>query len=191
MRHTLTLLFVSPVLVLAGSCRGADRPPAPAGSATADAPVSTRPASAPQPGAPQGSAPAPAPIVSARSSGDDGGAAAAVVRAYYDAIQSRDYRRAYGLWEDAGRASGQSFDAFRRGFAETASVELTVGAPGRVEGAAGSRYVDVPVAVTAVQRDGTVRRFRGRYTLRRAVVPGATDAERHWHLYAARVARVD
>jgi hypothetical protein len=110
-------------------------------------------------------------------------AAVAVVKAYYDAINARDYPRAYRLWESDGRASGLSFDTFRQGFAETARVELTASDPGRVEGAAGSRYVVVPVEIVATQRDGTVRRFGGRYTLRRSVVPGTNNPD--WHLYTA------
>jgi hypothetical protein len=130
---------------------------------------------------------------SAPSSVDSAASAAsavAVVRDYYDAIRARDYPRAYALWEDAERATGQSLEDFRRGFAQTVSVELTVGTPSRVEGAAGSRYVDVPVEVAAAQRDGTMRHFRGRYTLRRVVVPGATTAQQSWRLYSAHLAPV-
>jgi hypothetical protein len=118
-------------------------------------------------------------------------AAVAVVRDYYDAIRERDFERAYGLWGDAERMPGQTLDEFRSGFAETASVEVTPGEPGRVEGAAGSRYIDVPVEIEATQKDGTVQRFRGTYALRRAVVPGATEEQRRWRLYAANIARVD
>src|SRR5690606_26247468 len=113
---------------------------------------------------------------------DDGSAeaAAAVIRDYYAAIAARDYARAYGHWADGGAASGQSFEQFRAGFAETASVTADVGAPGRVEGAAGSRYVSVPVEVRATTTAGAAQCFRGTYTLRRAVVPGATTEQRSW-----------
>src|SRR5690606_21398974 len=112
-------------------------------------------------------------------------AAAAVIRDYYAAIAARDYARAYGHWSDGGAASGQSFEQFRAGFAETASVTADVGAPGRVEGAAGSRYVSVPVEVRATTTAGAAQCFRGTYTLRRAVVPGATAEQRRWHIASA------
>ena len=110
-------------------------------------------------------------------------AAADVIRRYYSAVSARDYATAYALWNDGGKASGQSFDAFARGFRETRTARATLGAPGRIEGAAGSRYVRLPVTVDATLRDGTRQRFTGRYTLRRAApVPGATAEDRRWHI---------
>jgi hypothetical protein len=112
-----------------------------------------------------------------------------VVRGYYAGIEAHDYRRAYALWGDGGRASGQTYQQFRAGFARTAHVEVEVGEPGRVEGAAGSRYVEVPVVVRARTVDGETQRFEGTYTLRRTVVDGATPAQRHWHLFSADLSR--
>jgi len=117
-------------------------------------------------------------------------AAAAVVRGYYAAIDARDYRRAYSAWEREGAASGQSFDAFQRGFYSTATVSVHLGEPGRIEGAAGSRYVDIPVDITARKTGGGVQRFRGTYTLRRAVVTGASPEQRMWHIYSAHIRAV-
>jgi len=114
-------------------------------------------------------------------------AAVAVIRDYYAAIDAHDYRRAYLAWEQEGAASGQSFDAFRRGFDSTASVAVQLGAPSRIDGAAGSRYVTVPVQITARTTGGAVQRFVGTYTLRRAVVTGATPEQRTWHIYSAKV----
>lgn len=123
---------------------------------------------------------------------DSGSAAAAVavVRDYYAAIDARDYRRAYRAWEQEGAASGQSFDAFRHGFDSTRSVAVQLGTPSRIEGAAGSRYVTVPVQVTARTAGGAVQHFAGTYTLRRAVVTGATPEQRTWHIYSAKVTSV-
>ena len=59
------------------------------------------------------------------------------------------------------------------------------GTPGRLDAAAGSRYVEVPVTVEAAQRDGSVRRYAGSYTLRRAVVDGATAEQRAWRIASA------
>ena len=111
--------------------------------------------------------------------------AAVVVRDYYAAIAARDFARAYAAWSDGGRGSGQSPEQFASGFAGTVSVEVSVGDPGPVEGAAGSRYVEVPVGVSAVHADGSVHRYAGRYTLRRAVVDGATPEQRAWRIASA------
>jgi hypothetical protein len=121
----------------------------------------------------------------------DAAAAAAVIRRYYEAIDARDYHTAYREWEQSGAASGQSFSAFRGGFAETADVTVQIGEPGRVEGAAGSRYVDVPVTITAHTTGGVVQHFAGTYVLRRVVVPGASPEQRTWHIYSAKIAAVD
>src|SRR5690606_1019506 len=116
--------------------------------------------------------------------------AADVIRRYYAAIAAQDFRLAYSLWGDGGAASGQTLDAFSRGFEETASVVAEVGPPGRVEPAAGSRYVQVPVVVHATTAGGEEQRFEGTYTLRRSVVDGATDRQRRWHIASAEVVRV-
>jgi len=117
----------------------------------------------------------------------DEAAAADVVRGYYAAIAAHRYRAAYELWAERGQASGQGFPAFAQGFAGTASVTAAVGPPGRMEGAAGSRYVEVPVTIRAVTTTGERQRFRGSYTLRRSVVEGASAAQRRWHIYSARI----
>src|SRR5437763_11001633 len=72
-----------------------------------------------------------------QTSADD---AANVVRAYYRAIDERRYGDAYRQWASDGAASGKSFEAFRDGFASTATVDVAPGPPGPIEGAAWSRY---------------------------------------------------
>jgi hypothetical protein len=124
----------------------------------------------------------PAPPMPAEPTPAD---AAAVVDAYYAAIAANQYPRAYALWSGGGQASGQTAQQFAGGFADTASVSVDVGTPGRVDAAAGSRYVEIPVTVTATRRDGSVHRYAGAYTLRRAVVDGATAEQRAWRIASA------
>ena len=119
---------------------------------------------------------------SSSESADD---AAEVLRQYYDAINAADYRRAYALWENRGAASHQTYEQFAAGFAETRSTQADVGTPGRVEGAAGSHYVEIPVVVRAVTKSGESQRFQGTYVLRRSVVDGALPEQRRWHIYRA------
>lgn len=130
-------------------------------------------------------------VVAPSQDGAPGSAeAAGVLRRYYAAIHARDFRRAYELWGDDGAASGQTFEEFAAGFEETARAEIEIGPPGRVEAAAGSRYVEVPVEIRAVTTSGEQERFEGTYTLRRSVVDGATEQQRRWHIYSATLRRV-
>lgn len=111
--------------------------------------------------------------------------AVAVVREYYAAINARSYGRAYALWSDGGRASGQSPQQFADAFDATAGIAVQIGEPGRIEAAAGSRYVEVPVSLAATGEDGELRRYRGAYVLRQAVVDGADDGQRAWRIASA------
>lgn len=117
------------------------------------------------------------------------GRAMAVVRAYYAAIGAKKYRRAFELWADHGAASGQTFSKFVKGFAHTRRVAVELGKPSRIEPAMGSRYIRIPVVIRAVTDGGAHQRFKGTYTLRRGVVEGATPAQRHWHIYSAKISR--
>jgi len=115
--------------------------------------------------------------------------AVAWIRDYYKAIDDHRYRDAYAHWEQGGQASGKSFDEFREGFGETERVEVTVGAPGPIGAAAGSRYIEVPVRIEARARGGERQIFSGSYTLRLSVVDGATPEQRSWHIYSAAIRR--
>lgn len=93
---------------------------------------------------------------------DDRSTPAALVRSYYNAITRQEYARAWGYYADPKPEAG--YDAFVRGFAETASSTVEVGAV-TSEGAAGSVYSGVPVAVTATDADGAASGFSGCYTI--------------------------
>jgi len=114
---------------------------------------------------------------------------AGVIRRYYSAIKSKRYDDVYRLWSDSGRASGQAPGEFAAGFSKTASVNVTVGDSVRVEGAAGSQYATVPVSVDALLNGGERQHFIGTYTLRRAMVDGASTEQRQWRIYSAHLRR--
>lgn len=133
----------------------------------------------------EGSAPAPAPVADSTSATS----AVAWIQDYYKAIDEHRYPDAYTHWEQGGQASGKSFDEFREGFGETERVEVTVGAPGPIGAAAGSRYIEVPVRIEARTRAGAQQSFSGAYTLRLSVVDGATPEQRSWHIYSAAIRR--
>jgi hypothetical protein len=111
-----------------------------------------------------------------------------LIRAYYEAIDAKHYRDAYACWARQGEASGQTFQRFEAGFAQTDSVRVEVGNPSDIGAAAGSRYITIPVRVVAHSR-GTIETFVGTYTLRRSVVDGATREQRLWRIEGADIRR--
>jgi hypothetical protein len=152
---------------------------------------------APMPAQQETAVPSSAPAIEttpamAVETGDAATPAAArqVVVDYYAAIDAGDYAKAYALWSDDGAASGQTFQHFSGGYANTKFVRAVVGEPVDEEGAAGSRYIQVPVELSALQRDGSERRYRGRFTLRAVVADGASQEQRRWHLASAEMQRI-
>ncbi len=113
------------------------------------------------------------------------------VREYYANINARSFGRAYVLWSGNGNASGQSPQQFADGFADTTGVSVEIREPSGMDAASGSRFIQVPVVVAASQRDGSVRKYAGTFTLRYSVVDGATPDQRHWRISAADLREVD
>lgn len=116
--------------------------------------------------------------------------ALAVLNRYFAAIDAHHFHDAYHLWFDDGAASGMTLEEFARGYDHTRSTTFTAGTPGRIEGAAGSRYIEIPVTIDAETTEGRHQRFTGRITLRRVVVPGADPDERSWHIYSAAIREI-
>lgn len=130
------------------------------------------------------------PDAAREAPGDEAADAMDVIRAYYRAIREHRYADAWRLWDAGGAASGKSLDEFQSGFTETAGVEVTLGTPGPLGAAAGSRYLEIPVRVVATLRNGTRQEFAGAYTLRRSVVDGATPEQQSWRIYSAKLRQV-
>ncbi|HVB64295.1 MAG TPA: hypothetical protein VNE17_06160 [Nitrolancea sp.] len=86
------------------------------------------------------------------------------IRSYYNAINRKEYARAYSYWESNVDSSQlPAFAAFQQGYAATASVKLTLGSP--VNGAgAGQLYTSVPATIVAKMTDGSTQTFVGCYT---------------------------
>jgi heat shock protein HslJ len=112
---------------------------------------------------------------------DEPGDPLATLAAYYDAINARDYRRAFSYWD----APTTPFEKFASGFADTDRVRLLVEPSTRVEGAAGSAYADVSTIVVATTRAGNERVFAGCYVMRRSNVQ-----DRGWKIYRADISQV-
>jgi len=105
----------------------------------------------------------------------------ATLASYYDAINARDYRRAFGFWE----SPPSSYEQFARGFGDTDRVRVLVQPSPRVEGAAGSVYADISTIVVATTRSGNERVFAGCYVMRRSNVE-----DRGWHIYRGDLSQV-
>ncbi|KQZ78261.1 hypothetical protein ASD64_13045 [Mesorhizobium sp. Root157] len=94
---------------------------------------------------------------------DDRSNAADVVQSLYNAINRHEYARAWDYFGDTKPA--EDFETFTKGYDGTASVEVETGSVGE-EGAAGSIFFSVPVAIRATGTDGSEKIFSGCYTLR-------------------------
>lgn len=94
---------------------------------------------------------------------DDRSDAAAVIRSLYSAINRHEFARAWGYYGDTKPA--KDFDTFVKGYDGTGKVDVETGAISD-EGAAGSIYYSVPVAIRATDKDGNDAVFAGCYTLR-------------------------
>ncbi len=96
---------------------------------------------------------------------DDRSTAEEVIRSYYNAINSKQYARAYSYWM-AGLAASQlpPFDQFQQGYAKTLYVGVTFGSVGEGVGL-GNIYYSVPVELESKTSDVGVQTFVGCYTL--------------------------
>lgn len=107
--------------------------------------------------------------------------AAQVVQTYYALIGEKKYADAWALWQGD---SGMSADEFAASFDAFSQYDAQIGAPGEMEGAAGSSYVDVPVQIYGRTKAGVPFHKLGTVTLRRVNdVDGSTEAQRRWHIY--------
>jgi len=89
--------------------------------------------------------------------------AASLVKSLYNAVSRHEYARAWDYFGDA--KPSKSFEEFEKGYADTDRVAALTGGVSE-EGAAGSVYYQVPVAIEAFAKDGSSKVFGGCYTAR-------------------------
>lgn len=105
-------------------------------------------------------------------------------------LEQRRFGEAYRLWSDGGRARGLSEAQFVAAYDKYAEIRSEVGAPGDMEGAAGSAYVDIPFRLYGQLKSGEPFNLVGPVTLRRVNdVPGSTEDQRRWHIYKSELKR--
>lgn len=114
-------------------------------TSTASSPAASPPARSPSPGT---AAPPAAPAVDPSST----------VIAYFDAINLRDYRKA---WDLGGKNTTSSYDDFVAGFRTTSWVGVEIlNASGDI----------VTARLTTLETDGTTKTFQGNYTVRNGLI---------------------
>lgn len=103
---------------------------------------------------------------------DDRSTAERVISSFYNAIDRQEYLRAYSYFGPGAEVS--DYAKFKAGYQTTTRVTIKTGTE-TSEGAAGSIYYTLPVAIDALNTDGTHQVFAGCYTLRLAQ-PSVQDA---------------
>ncbi len=171
------------LLLLAAGCGPSERDtPALANAAdTVPGPIVTAPAEPMEPippGEPGGLPDDRTPISEAPFTETSAQGAANVVQTYFALAESAKLAEGRRLWRD-----GASADAFARAVEAASEYHAQIGAPGAIEGAAGSLFVEVPVQVYGRLKTGAAFRRLGKATLRRVNdVPGSTAEQRKWHI---------
>lgn len=94
---------------------------------------------------------------------DDRSDAAAVIRSLYNAINRHEFARAWDYYGETKPA--KDFDTFVKGYDGTDTVDVKTGAVSN-DGAAGSIFYNIPVAIQATDKKGEAKVFAGCYTLR-------------------------
>ena len=171
---------IAVVLLLAAACSKQSAPPAgnevAPGNETAavqdDAPLNP-----PAPGQPGGVPDNRTPISEGVIDPKSGQGAGQVLQSYFALVESGRFAEADKLWSKGVERLDLT------GYRE---VHGNIGAPGKVEGGAGSLYVEVPVQLYGRLKDGEEFSSRGMMILRRVNdVPGSTEEQRRWHIMNA------
>jgi membrane-bound inhibitor of C-type lysozyme len=131
------------------------------------------PVSPPTPGTPGGLPDDRTPISETPFKPTSAQGAANVLQTYFALVESGKSAEGAKL-----RVDGELFDA-----TPYDTYHAEIGAPGPIEGAAGSLYVEVPVVVYGRLASGKEFRQSGRAILRRVNnVPGATEEQLRWRI---------
>lgn len=142
--------------------------PAPTGGPQPTVAVTSTPIPIIVTAAPTNAAAAPAPTTApSQGSGDvpyldDRSSAEALLTSFYNAINRKEYARAYSYWQ-AGAAELPPYQAFEQGYASTSAVQVGFGLITGDSGAGQSRY-SVPVRITSQTTSGE-QYFVGCYVL--------------------------
>ena len=168
-------------LLLAAACSKQSAAP-PANEAEPPAKATTlveneAPLNPPAPGEPGGLPDDRTPISEGAIDPKSGQGAGQVLQSYFALSESGRFAEANKLW---------SVGVERLDLTGYREVHAHIGAPGKVEGGAGSLYVEIPVQLYGRLKDGKEFSSLGTMTLRRVNdVPGSTEEQRRWRIMNA------
>lgn len=110
--------------------------------------------------------PAPVPIPASGNYIDDRSNPSQVIVSFYNAINRREYLRAYNYWSDPATSLGP-FSTYANGYQETASVDLVFG---QIKGDPGMSqiYFTIPVILKATATNGTHTNYAACYVVHEA-----------------------
>lgn len=94
---------------------------------------------------------------------DDRSDGPALIKSLYNAINHKEFARAYSYFGDKPPVG--DYRSFVQGYADTVDVQVITGTA-TSEGAAGSVYTPVPVAIRSTAKGGKVQIFAGCYITR-------------------------
>lgn len=142
------------------------------------------PVAPPSPGAPGGLPDDRRPVAEGPFTPTSAQGAAQVVQSYYALLESGRRAEAWRLWSEGAAGRAADAEAFARQFDRYADYHAQIGAPGEIEGAAGSLFVEVPVVIYGRLKSGEEVHQSGVATLRRVNdVPGSTPEQRSWRIH--------
>jgi hypothetical protein len=178
-----TFLICALLLAGCGDVRSDEAPAnemAPGNNAVAAQPRNLPPAEPVQPGQPGGRADDRTPIPEAPFEARSAQGAANLAQTYFALVEQSKFAEARSLWLDRAAA-----DAFERIVRSCREFHSQIGAPGGIEGAAGSLYVEIPIQPYGRLKSGTAFAVPGKIVLSRVNdVPGSTAGQRQWHIRA-------
>ena len=137
----------------------------------------------PPPGAPGGLPDDRRPLPEGSIAPNSAQGAAQVLQRYYALVESGRATEAWRLWSQGSPGRVGDAATFARQFDRYADYHAQIGAPGELDGAAGSVFVDVPVVIYGRLKSGAEVHQSGSATLRRVNdVPGSTPEQRSWRI---------
>lgn len=102
---------------------------------------------------------------------DDRSTPEKLIESYYNAINRHEIARAYSYYSEEGR--NPFYESFAKGYADTKRVKIILG-KSQEDGAAGTMYWSLPLALEAENNNGKSEIFTGCYTIRQ-VNPGIQE----------------
>ena len=86
-----------------------------------------------------------------------------LIASYFNALNKHDYARAWLYWDN--EMEGSNFEDFVEGYTGVEAIEFKIG-PARSEGAAGSIFTQIPLAVMTLDEDGWEEIYQGCFLTR-------------------------